>query len=270
MKISIWVLLVVLLVLLSSLAYNGYQYSHPTIKDVVVTEKLSQSEIKKIKINAVNTYKTEVKEKEGKETKEKDKQDKLQKDADEKNNVFYINEKTYPIAQGLYKINGWLLTPAGHHIAHMSHGDPVYVQFNFLTTAAISPCGAKLTPIKVEKLTETEKRSIIQIGTKPSTLDEKHIQLTKGEEWTTTTECIISGDIKYLDNSGKWIRLYDTWQDYPKGQDLSDKTTTLVVVKTKGILIKAPYGATISFNISLETLKEQRTSEEFIIIIKEI
>lgn len=149
----LWILLVIFL--LTAIIFGYLFFFNPRIteveKKIEIPAKITEDD--KTKIINDHIFAQAKKAVEDKEQ---------QKNQEKKDGVIYIDEKTYPIPQGLYEVNGWLLTPAGKHIAH---GNPIYVQFNYLTTAAISPCGAKLKPISPILPAETK---IIQIGTKPT------------------------------------------------------------------------------------------------------
>lgn len=290
MKITIWILAIALA--LSSF-FAVYQYLCPVTveveKKIEVPAKITETQKQKI----IDEYTT-------KTEKEKDQKEKLQAEKEKKEGVLYIDEKNYTLPQGTYRLYGWLFTPAGHHIAH---GEGKLIQFNFLTTSIMSPCGAKLFPIKETDLTKAEKKDLLQVGTKPTetivaqadthtnptttpapapkptpkppaqkpqnpptpptpepTPCGKPIQLSKGEEWTTIPGYIISGDIEFWDGN-TWKPLYDN----------KAETALLVVIKTTGIKIRAPYGASAACDVSIEIFKSTKLAEGFKeVIIKEL
>ena len=221
-----------------------------------------------------------------------------QEEKEKKEGVLRIDEKSHIVPQGLYELSGWIFTPAGRHIAH---GNSIYVQFNYLSTDIMSPCGATLKPIGAV----ASNVKVIQIGIKPTETkvakaDDpppitppkptppkptppkpqpkpqpkpptppskpcgEPVDIKKDKEWISVAGYIISGDIEYFNTStGKWIRLYDTGFDYPEGHDRSAKTALLVVIKTSGIRIRAPYGASGACDVSQETFKKQKIAEGF-------
>ena len=152
---NIWIWVLAIGFMLSSF-FAVSLYLNPRIVEIEkkVTAEITENEKTKI----INDYLTKTAEENLNkmiETEEKEK----------KEGVLYVDEKNYTLPQGVYRLNGWLFTPAGKHIAH---GVGKLIQFNFLTTSIMSPCGAKLFPLKESDLTEAEKKALIQVGTKPT------------------------------------------------------------------------------------------------------
>ena len=116
--------LVVICVLVGGLLAGRYYFPNtPPVppSDKLYSQKEYDTAIENTKKNAVDDYITKTAEENLKLKTE-------QEEKEKKEGVIRVDQKNHIIPQGLYELNGWLFTPAGHHIAH---GSPVYIQFNF-------------------------------------------------------------------------------------------------------------------------------------------